>query len=107
MPDTVSSELDVTSEGPLSSRERPLGGREATVLVVDDEPSNVASLEKIFQREGLRVLTAENARQALEQLRRHRVEVILTDLMMPGTNGVELLRAVKELSPDVEVVLMT
>jgi two-component system response regulator HydG len=75
--------------------------------VVDDEPSNVASLEKIFQREGLRTFVAESAKAALEIVRRHRVQVVLTDLMMPGTNGVELLRALKEVSPDTEVVLMT
>jgi two-component system response regulator HydG len=77
------------------------------VLIVDDEPSNVASLEKIFVREAMRVLTADGARAAIEQLRRHRVQVVLTDLMMPGTSGLELLRAVKEVSPDTEVVLMT
>src|SRR5690606_9999066 len=80
---------------------------EITVLVVDDELSNLASLQKIFQKEGMRVLVAESAKQALELARRHRVQVVLTDLMMPGTNGVELLRALKELSPDSEVVLMT
>jgi two-component system response regulator HydG len=77
------------------------------VLVVDDEPSNVTSLEKTFSREGMRVLSAENAKRALEQVRSHRVQVVLTDLMMPGTTGTELLRAVKEVSPDTEVVLMT
>src|SRR6186997_3592803 len=82
-------------------------GEEITVLVVDDELSNLASLQKIFQKEGMRVLVAEGAKQALELARRHRVQVVLSDLMMPGTNGVELLRAIKELSPDVEVVLMT
>ncbi len=82
-------------------------GDELTLLVVDDELSNLASLQKIFQKEGMRVLLAENAKQALEQARRHRVQVVLSDLMMPGTNGVELLRALKELSPDSEVVLMT
>jgi two-component system response regulator HydG len=55
----------------------------------------------------MRVFTAEHARAALDVVRRHRVQVVLTDLMMPGTNGVELLKAVKELSPDTEVVLMT
>jgi two-component system response regulator HydG len=78
-----------------------------TVLVVDDEASNVTSLEKIFTREGMRVLTADGARRALELVRSHRVHVVLTDLMMPGTTGTELLRAVKEVSPDTEVVLMT
>ncbi len=78
-----------------------------TVLVVDDERSNVESLERIFLREGMRVLSAYDARHALEVVRSHRVHVLLTDLMMPGTTGLELLRAVKQLAPDVEVVLMT
>ncbi len=83
------------------------GDREITVLVVDDEPSNLTSLRKIFEREGMRVLTAESAKDALEAARRHRIGVVLTDLMMPGANGVELLRAMKEIAPDTEVVLMT
>src|SRR6188768_2844051 len=82
-------------------------GDEITVLVVDDEPSNQTSLAKIFQREGMRVFTAEGAKSALEVARKHKVQVVLTDLMMPGTNGVELMRALKEVSPDTETVLMT
>src|SRR5688572_26217525 len=102
------SSSDGVIEGSSPESERPeVVATDGTVLVVDDEPSNLASLQKILQREGLRVLTAENAKLALELVRRHRIQVVLTDLMMPGTNGVELLRAIKELSPDVEVVLMT
>ena len=78
-----------------------------TVLVVDDEPSNLTSIEKIFQRDGMTVLTAHNAREALDILRVHPVDVVLTDVMMPATSGLELLRAVKQLAPDVELVLMT
>ena len=78
-----------------------------TVLVVDDERSNLESLEKIFQRENMRVLTAIDAKQALEVVRTHRVHVVLTDLMMPGTTGLDLLRAIKQVAPEVEVVLMT
>lgn len=77
------------------------------VLVVDDEPSNLTSIEKIFQRDGMTVLTAHNAREALDILRVHPVDVVLTDVMMPATSGLELLRAVKQLAPDVELVLMT
>jgi DNA-binding NtrC family response regulator len=83
------------------------GGSEITVLVVDDEAANLASLEKIFQRENMRTFTADNAKSVLELVRKHRVQVVLSDLMMPGTNGIELLRALKEISPDTEVVLMT
>jgi DNA-binding NtrC family response regulator len=78
-----------------------------TILVVDDEPSNLTSLQRIFEREQMRVLTAENARAALELVRRHRVQVALIDLMMPGTSGAELLRALRQVTPDTEVVLMS
>ena len=78
-----------------------------TVLVVDDDSANVASLERIFKREGMRVLSADGAKTALELVRTHRVEVVLTDLMMPGISGAELLRAIRQVSPDTEVVMMT
>jgi DNA-binding NtrC family response regulator len=77
------------------------------LLIVDDEPNNLTSLQKIFAKEGMRVFSADGAKRALELLRSHRVHVVLTDLMMPGPSGVDLLRAVKEVSPGTEVVLMT
>jgi DNA-binding NtrC family response regulator len=78
-----------------------------TVLIVDDEDSNLTSIEKIFQKDGLRALTAHSAREALDVLRQHRVDVVLTDLMMPAISGLELLKAIKQIAPDVEVVMMT
>ncbi|NRA33121.1 MAG: sigma-54-dependent Fis family transcriptional regulator [Polyangiaceae bacterium] len=85
----------------------PAKSEELTILVVDDEPSNLTSLRKIFERENMRVFTAGGAKEALEIIRTHGIQVVLTDLMMPGTTGVELLRAVKQLSSTTEVVLMT
>jgi DNA-binding NtrC family response regulator len=92
---------------PAPSQPQPPDADAITVLVVDDERSNLESLEKIFQRENMRALTAVDAKQALELVRSHRVHVVLTDLMMPGTTGLELLRAIKQVAPEVEVVLMT
>jgi DNA-binding NtrC family response regulator len=106
MSDSMTEATDELSPGSRPSRPS-VEGADITVLVVDDEASNLASLEKIFQREGMRVFTADGAKSALELVRRHRVQVVLTDLMMPGTSGAELLRALKEVSPDTEVVLMT
>jgi DNA-binding NtrC family response regulator len=100
--DTLSESIDEASERTPSA-----GEGEVTVLVVDDEASNLASLQKIFEREQMRVLVADGAKPALDLLRKHRVQVVLTDLMMPGTSGLELLKAVKELAPDAEVVMMT
>jgi DNA-binding NtrC family response regulator len=78
-----------------------------TVLVVDDEAANVESLERIFVREGMRVLTAQSGQKALELCRLHRVHVALTDLMMPGMDGISVIRALETVSPDTEVVVMT
>jgi len=77
------------------------------VLIVDDERPNLESLERIFTREGWRVALASSGQGALEVVRRDRPDVVVTDLMMPGMGGGELLRAVKAIAPEVEVVLMT
>jgi two-component system response regulator HydG len=79
----------------------------ATLLIIDDEESNLRSLEKIFAREGYKVLTAPAGKEGLDLLRGHDVDVIVTDLLMPGMSGAELLRAARALSPEVEVILMT
>ena len=78
-----------------------------TVLIVDDEPGIVDSLHKIFERESLRVLTAGSGGEALEIIRREPVSVLITDLIMPGMSGIDLLRASRSLSPETETVLMT
>jgi two-component system response regulator HydG len=78
-----------------------------TVLVVDDDRANLDSVARIFQRESLATLTASNGTEALELLRKPEVSVMVTDLMMPGMDGQELLKAARTIRPDVEVVLMT
>ena len=78
-----------------------------TVLVVEDDRSNLESLERLLSREGYRVLTAHDARSALDLLRKQRVPVVVTDLMMPGLSGIDLLKAVKATAPETEVIMMT
>jgi two-component system response regulator HydG len=90
---------------PTSLKEAPAEG--GIVLVVDDEPAIVESLAKIFKREGMQVLSASDGAAGLDLLRKHRVGVLLTDLMMPQTSGMDLLRAAKTIAPETEVVLMT
>ena len=78
-----------------------------TVLVVDDELANLDSVSRIFDKEAFRVLSAPSGEEAIALLQKQRVDVIVTDLMMPGISGVDLLRACRTLAPDAEVVLMT
>jgi two-component system response regulator HydG len=77
------------------------------ILIADDERPNLESLSRIFAKEGWKVATAESGAEALDVLRRERVAVLVTDLMMPGMSGEGLLRAARTVSPDTEVVLMT
>ena len=77
------------------------------VLVVDDEPMIVSLLSTILREKGWDVTEARSGTDGIDQLDRARFDVILTDLVMPGDSGIDLLRAAKEIHPDVEVILMT
>ncbi len=77
------------------------------VLVVDDEPMIVSLLSTILRDKGWDVTEARSGTDGIDQLDRARFDVILTDLVMPGDSGIDLLRAAKEIHPDVEVILMT
>ncbi|HEX3558482.1 MAG TPA: sigma-54 dependent transcriptional regulator [Pyrinomonadaceae bacterium] len=80
----------------------------ANLLIVDDEPGMRQLLSHIFGRAaGHTVRAAENGAQALELLRQEPADLIISDVKMPDMNGIELLRQVRELSPDVSVVMMT
>jgi two-component system, NtrC family, response regulator AtoC len=77
------------------------------VLVVDDEPMIVSLLSTILREKGWDVTEARSGTEAIDQLDRGRFDVILTDLVMPGDSGIDLLRAAKEIHPDIEVILMS
>jgi two-component system response regulator HydG len=77
------------------------------ILIVDDEHPNLESLERTFTREGWRVALAASGEAALEAVRRDRPDVVVTDLMMPGMGGAELLRAIRAIAPETEVILVT
>ncbi len=79
----------------------------ATLLVVDDDAANRETLHRLLAREGFDVVHADSGRAALERLRAGPVDLVLTDLKMPGMSGIDLLKAVRALDPDVEVVVMT
>lgn len=80
---------------------------ESTILVADDEAGVRESLGRALQREGFRVVPAEDGQTALDALRGGGVDLILADLRMPGLDGLELLRAAKLLAPEVEVIVLS
>lgn len=79
----------------------------ANLLLVDDELGMRQFLTHLFQREGHSVRAAASAREAIESLRAVPADLIISDIRMPDMNGIELLRAARELLPNVEVIMMT
>ncbi|MCG7200070.1 Flp pilus assembly complex ATPase component TadA [Marinobacter pelagius] len=77
------------------------------LLLVDDEPNILASLRRVFQRENYELLFARSADEALKILENQPVELIMTDFMMPGMNGSELLREVRERWPQTIRIMLT
>jgi two-component system, NtrC family, response regulator PilR len=79
----------------------------ARVLVVDDEKSMRDLLSITLEKEGYDVLTAAGGEAAIEALRRDVTDAVITDLRMPKVDGLQVLRAAKEISPDVAVIVIT
>ena len=78
-----------------------------TLLVADDDPGLRESLQRTLTRAGYRVVLAPDGRAALDLIQSGGLDLILSDLKMPGLTGIELLRAAKALAPDIDVILLT
>ena len=76
-----------------------------TVLVVDDQDTFHGAIEPHLR--GFRILSAYNGRQAVKQLASHHVDVVLLDLNLPDTTGLELLGTLRKDRDDIEVIVMT
>jgi DNA-binding response OmpR family regulator len=77
----------------------------ARVLIVDDEENQMRTLTIGLRLEGFEVGVARDAESALQVLRLEPADIAILDLMMPGTNGMELARTIRDLYPEVRVVL--
>jgi len=78
-----------------------------TILLVDDDTRVLTSLAEALTTETTVVRTASDAREALASLGTPHPDVIVSDVRMPGMDGIELLRLIRERAPDIDVVLMT
>ncbi len=79
----------------------------AKILIVDDETIIRESLRDWLADAGHNVLTADNGTQALEIITREKPAIAIADLVMPGMDGIELLKMAKEVSPGTEVIIIT
>lgn len=79
----------------------------ALILCVDDEENPLKLRKLVLQKSGYEVIAANSAKQALEILAFRKVDLVLTDQLMPGITGTELAQRVKSKHPDLPVVIVS
>ena len=82
-------------------------GGEVGMLIVDDDPDMTETLADILTDMGYEVAIAENGYQAIEMVRQNKYDVALMDIKMPGINGVETFKEIKQIRPQIRVIMMT
>lgn len=78
-----------------------------SMVIIDDNPRSLELMTSALQSPHFDIYTAEDGEQGLEQIRRHRPRIVLTDLVMPKQSGLDVLRQVIALDPSIDVILMT
>ena len=81
--------------------------KKPAILVADDEKNLCGVITSILLKEGYRVEKAENGRMALNKIRKKKFDILVSDIVMPGLSGLELLEEAKKLHPEMPVVLLT
>ncbi|HWN81202.1 MAG TPA: response regulator, partial [Candidatus Udaeobacter sp.] len=94
-----------TTGDPAPAPRAPAG--RGSILIVDDEFSVRDSLANWFRKDGLRVAVAAGAAEALRQLQNADFDVVLLDIKMPGTDGMELLPQLRAVDPHMAVIMIT
>ena len=77
------------------------------LLIVDDEERFLFTYKKLLEKRGIKTTTCSNGFDAFNILNEHPIDVAVLDVKMPGINGIEVLRKIKQDHPDVEVILLT
>ena len=77
------------------------------VLLVEDDAESREAMVRILRTAGYKVAETDNAENALEMIARHSTNVLITDLQLPGMDGIELLKSAKSAAPEIEVILIT
>ena len=78
-----------------------------TILCVDDNEQSLSIRKVMLETRGYRVIACANAQEALEQFRQGGVDLVLTDLVMPGVDGTRLIDEVKSVSPETPTILFS
>ena len=79
----------------------------AKILIVDDEKLIRKALAEIIELEGHQAEYAQNGREALQMFKKYLPDIVVTDLIMPDTEGLELIREIRKISDDVKIIAIS
>ena len=77
------------------------------ILVVDDEPKLCHLIEELLKLEGYRVDVSISNMEALQMIKKNKYQMLITDLKMPGIDGLELIQKARELNPEIRTIIIT
>ena len=77
------------------------------ILVVDDEPKLCHLIEELLKLEGYRVDVSISNMEALQMIKENKYQMLITDLKMPGIDGLELIQKARELNPEIRTIIIT
>ncbi len=90
-----------------TERNTSLEGPETQIIVVDDEPVICQQLERLYSHSGYSVTIANSADEALQRLENRNIDLVVTDIRLPGLSGIELTKRIQENHPDIPVIVIT
>jgi signal transduction histidine kinase len=101
MPGLPGQRVEVMENKPVKKK------RDELIMVVDDDPQVLDFTSTLLDRYGYQTVSFASAEDALESLKKNRVDLVLSDISMPVVTGIELLAKVRDISPETPVILMT
>lgn len=84
-----------------------MSSKAGAILIIDDEADVLASLDELMRTEGYQTATASTAATGLEQLEKAPYDLVLLDISLPDSNGIDVLRTIKRDSPELPVIMIT
>src|SRR5450830_1762761 len=101
---TLFTGANPADQAPPAGADKPVAYR---MLLVDDEPNVLKALQRVFRQENYQITTAASAQEALELLNKTPFHLMISDYMMPGMNGAELLKQAKSIKPEMIRIMLT
>jgi len=103
----INNRIETDMDIPQAKTKKDIKMRRKNILLVDNDMSYLFLLSNILEFKGIEVTKATNGIEAVEMLEKRNFGMMITDFDMPGMNGIELAMKVRELYPDIHIVMIT